>query len=364
MRYTAIVAVIASLLAIDTVKAQDFFEDLQGESTPVLGGANNGALLSARANIGDNSLKLNLFKIFQLKKPGQATPPITPPSISIPGGVGAPQNPYNETSHGFGLSFKVKTEDGLGSVFTSSKFASGFSGGGYYALRRVFADPINQRGSFKYTILSGLYTRSQFRFYRPQNSFDTRLSDFRPFDGFTFGLSTFGYSTLARDATSGQIFGGSLTFTKTNNYSALSKVEVKRLSNTPYGTPADSIQSVTLVDDNGATYAEDTPDDEYEESFKLRLRGNYAYIPGALDSRVALIFSPTLNYGFTQNQVTADLNIGLHLLKKGQPTISLAGIFFEFSDIGNTADDSDPFLKRSFAIGVMVGLNVLSNTIK
>lgn len=359
------IAPLSSLMVLlvlhTTVNAQDFFEDLRGESVPVVGRVSgNGTLLSARINAGDNSLKLNFFQIV-IRNPDPNSQTTLPQGrISVTPRVSAPAEKYDEVSQGFGLNFKIKTEDGLGSVFSSSKFAPGFSGGGYYAWRKVFIDDANQNASFRYTILSGLYTHSQFRFYRPQLVFAARLSDFRPFDGFTFSLSHFEYATTG---TNGRIVGGSLSVTKRNNYTDLDKVDVKRLSNTPYGTPKDSLQTVTLIDSDGSTYALDTPQQGYKENFQLQLRGYYACIPGSLDNRIALLTYPTLGYNFDKKYVTTDLNFGIHLLKKGQPTVTIGGLFIEFSDVFNSASDTVPFLKRSFNIGIMVGLNILSNTV-
>lgn len=307
--------------------SQDFLEDLKGNATPITG-SDTTTYVSIKANVGDNSIKANLFKLF------------TPSKWD---------NPDNKHSIGLGFSVKGEAEEGVSSLFSKAKFSPGFSGGMYLAGMILN----KSEGAITFIILSGNVTANHYQI------FDTTLPKSKTYDttfvGFNTAISAFHVFNLHHKKDN-LILGGAIEFSKKNNYSDLDKVEIKNYTSS-FDSTTNTTQIIYDIDDDGYNYGKGV----FKSTLNLRLRCNLSYIPGALNNRLAFIFYPSLDFKNLNNdnkRTAFNLGVGIHFLEKGNPMNSVAGIYFEFNDINNSKKITDQtFFKRSFQVGLIAGIS-------
>jgi len=211
--------------------------------------------------------------------------------------------------------------------------------------------------AFRFWALSASFTNNQYRFYRPDLSVDSlKFSKFEPFNGFKVGFSRFFITESKSENTI--IAGYSINYILNNNYSTLKKIEGKNNYQINFGSDSTDARTIQVIDDDGYVYAVQKGNSVFKKFGELMLRGQYGIIPKFTGRSICFITYPEIVY--SKSKVSANLGFGIQLLKKGNPLISTAGIFFKFSDILNSKDDEDPFFKRSFELGVTASLNVLT----
>lgn len=345
------------LLASLTAKAQIWYDDAAGGGFPVLlGGSKNGnsektTLFNARVNTSDGSTILSIFKRKFPKTQGIDTTTVRPSATDRPD-----PNSFsrNNPRFGWGTSVKGKVENGLGSLFSSGKISPSFTVGGYLTYSGWMQA---KKGSkFILPILSVRYTRSEQRFYYPEEKADSiRFSNFLPSNGFEISG---GYYEIVPDGERNTIWGVTFSATNKDNYSTLTKVEVKDIKATNgAGQPG---RTVTIIDDDGYTYAQSTATNPYRTFWAHQLRFHYGKILS--NSRIAFITYPSVEFTTKPaSSGTVNLGFGLHFLKEGQPSLSQVGVVFELNDLFNANSSTKPLLQRGFKVGIVAGLNAIVN---
>jgi hypothetical protein len=263
---------------------------------------------------------------------------------------------------GWGIALKSKAEQGIGSLFSSGQFADGFAVNLYLAGQRSISAkewgkvknrPLKKGDSYRFWALVGGITNSQYRFYRPDLSNKDQLSDFESITGFQAGYS---YFTITPNANEDNILRGiSINYALKNNYKKLPKVEIKDYND---NTSIGSLRNVQLLDDNGSTYALETPDSKLSTFGVLTIRGQLGIIPKTLDNRISFLFYPELAY--QKQKLTVNLGLGVQFLKKGNPLISEAGVFAKLTDVFNAGGSNNPFIQRTLELGLTASLNILT----
>src|SRR5271157_2476060 len=139
------------LLNMTNLFGQDYFEDSKGSGFSIMS-TNVTSIFSAKLNLGDNSIKSDLFNQYQVKKVSDLL-----------------------TYHfGWGLSLKGKSENGLGILFSTGSLVPGFTGNGYLAFRKIIKKPVTKWWIF---ILSGGYSVSKYNLYNPNKIYSKQLTD-------------------------------------------------------------------------------------------------------------------------------------------------------------------------------------------
>jgi hypothetical protein len=147
--------------------------------------------------------------------------------------------------------------------------------------------------------------------------------------------------------------GGSITWGRLNNYDNLKKVELKE-SVVRVDSPIN--RTLTTVEDKGYIYGLG----DFKEYRNTNYRVYATYIPYSLEYRAAIVFYPSIDANDLYKESLVNLGLGFHFLEKDNPSISTLGIIFELNDIGNSREKTDPFIKRSFRVGLTAALNVTS----
>ncbi len=316
------------LLNMTNLFGQDYFEDSKGSGFSIMS-TNVTSIFSAKLNVGDNSIKSDLFNQYQVKKVSDLS-----------------------TYHfGWGLSLKGKSENGLGILFSTGSLVPGFTGNGYLAFRKIIKKPVAKWWIF---ILSGGYSVSKYNLYNPSKIYSKQLTD-TIYQGYNFGLSWCYLFPVGRNKLSNIILGASIGLSRINNYGNLSKVEIKdtKIINDTGG----NTRNITPVQSNGDIYAEG----KYLQYSSTKFRFNLAYIPSFLNNRISLMFYPSVNY----SKVFAplyNLGMGIQYLQIGSPSVSIGGLFIEFNDISNAQGKTGGIIKRTLTVGLTASLNISSTS--
>lgn len=345
--------------------AQDYFDDIKGNGNPISLNLAKTFNISARLNVGDNSAKANIFKMFHVQYKSRSltgewkntTFPqnegdllnnsTTPEDFSNSAAIAVPKSTFQLFDLGLGGSIKGKVKDGLGSIFSKSQF----TGESQLALYGVLHTVKIVEDIHKHTVVVSPFINFNYSAVRiisdtitVINKFDSTLKTTN------YGISGFFKSYIKQ---SQLITGLSITRSKQNNYDDLTKVELKE-----FVTRSNPLQNstITTVEDKGYTYG----------LGKLKVYRNtnvkvYAtYIPFSLEYRAAVIFYPSIDFNKLYKKPLNNMGLGFHFLEKGNPSISNLGIFFELLDMNNAKEKIDPFIKRSFKMGISAALNVTS----
>jgi hypothetical protein len=332
-----IFSILVSIFTFIFSAAQDYFEDINSEGVPVFFNAQSDKwLFSSRVNIGDNSIKVNLFKNWLKREQGFGPPPTTS---------------RDRWFNGVGGFFKAKTENGLGSIFNSNQIAPGFSGGAYYFHRHSMWRLVgtNTRYSATMFILSGSISGSSLQLY--DTTIKTISSQLRDsvFVGGSFGAS---YIYEFHPGTNNFFIGFSTVLSRQNNYRKLDKVIVN--DDSVYNNGGFT-RTIRTVDDDGEKYGIG----KYLEFVSIRLRGNITYVPGFLGNQIGVVFYPSIDI---TKEYNPQWNTGLSfcLLQNGSPSITKVALQFEFNDLSNARNSSKSFFKRSFVIGISTAFNIIT----
>jgi hypothetical protein len=352
------------------VCAQDLFEDARGNGVPVVSRGNL-PLASARVNSGDNSLKVNFFNWTNAAWEGTRTNGTRRTDWEAlntkDGSDAAPGSRQPDILRlGWGVGLKAKAENGIGKLFGSGRLVPGVEFNGYlasrttrgYTIPRPASNDLLHYKTFGYWLLSGNGSASQYRFYYPDSVIGKQLGSFQNHTGFRVGIAHYFISPLAKrkDLSSNTIKCFSLTLSRVNNYATLPKVEIKDSRTSVYSSN-DTMRTVTLLDEEGATYAIEDMTNTFNTFLEANLRGYFAILPKPPLERVAFVLYPGIRYSTQKAKV--DLGFATHFLKKGNPTVSELGIYLELNDVFNAASSQDPFLSRSVTIGLTAAYNVL-----
>jgi hypothetical protein len=354
------------LLCIDSIYAQDYWEDLSGNGNPISLRAGEDWNVSARINAGDNSVKINGFGLLRSQKvreDGKKGVIISDKlkeclskldnrgeedftcSAHFTKGVSNYVFNYN----GLGLSIKGKTEDGIGSLFSKGQITPKTQLGLYYIFKSVKIE----NNLHQYTWVFSPFVNVNFASYQlvPSDSayaFDKTEANIT---GFNAGISLFRQGYIRANQI---VLGGSYTFSRKNNYNDLDQVELKEyyIKNDTLGGQT----QISKVNDNGYVYGVGTIKEYNNSNLKI-----YAsYLPEYFKYRVAFILYPSVDINDLYDNPLFNLGFGVHFMQKGNPGLSVAGVNFEFTDINNAKEKTDPFLKRSFKISISTALNVIS----
>ena len=331
------------LFAGQTLQAQDFITDRSNTGKPVFlrQNANDTTdkklLFSLGANVSDaTAIKVNLYKhTWGVPK-------------NYTSGSGTEKVGHtNILSTGWGAYLHGKNKEGVAKLFKSGNFDPGVTGGIYRAW--IWNSTQTQNGTFTTSNQTLIFyadiSFGSFQFYDPAASFDKQISS-KSFSGPSAGLSYLKRPSMEN----GNVFwGGSITWARTSNYDDLDTYELKNDSLT---SSNGMTRKVTKINPNGDTYAVGT----YDQFSEYRFRANFVYIPATLDYRFAFSIYPSVNVGGNQ-EARLNTGIGFHYLEDGNPTASIFSLNFELNDLGNAAESSKTFLKRSFKVGVSTNLN-------
>lgn len=351
MNYTKHLIWIGLLLA-GSASAQDYFDDLRGNGNPVSLNLNKTFNISARLNTGDGtSAKLNLFKMFHIKNNDGAdidsAEKVITEDFTNSAAASAPISTFRLFDVGLGTSLKGKTKDGLGDLFTKGNFGGESQWGLYGVVHKVKI----ANDHHKHTYVFSPFINFTYASYRVLP--DTSVS-FKRIDT-TMNRRNVGFSFFRQGYIRGRsqfIVGGSLTFSKLNNYDDLKKAELKE-----FVTRTDSIgHTITTIEDKGYTYAVGN----IKEYKNTNLKVYCSLVPFSLEYRAALILYPSIDFNKLYSDPLYNVGLGVHFLEKGNPSISALGLFFELNDIDNSKQKTDPFIKRSFKIGITTALNITS----
>lgn len=320
------------LFSCQLATAQDYFEDIKGNGTPL--SFNNTRLFSSRINVGDNSIKANLFHQYKVNEEGFDHPGLARHKVFI----------------GWGLWFKTKTEDGLGALFNSGDFNPGFGSGAYLTFHKRTWSKNDEGTNYRSWILafSANINYSQYRLYDASKSFSSQLYDTN-FTGYTLGLS---FLYRLHPNRSNLYLGASCSINKVNNYGKLDKVEVK--DDTAY-TNNGINRTAATVDDDGNVYGRG----HYQVEHTVKLRFNTTYVPGSFDHQLGFLIYPSVDLSVEKSAAKFNIGFALSFLEKGSPTNNIAALMFELNDINNVNNSTKPFFKRSFSVGITASLNVL-----
>jgi hypothetical protein len=335
---------------------QDFFEDLKANGTPILEAGNGSTLLTPRLTPSDGSIKINFFKWM-----GNKLDTTSAEIQEIEFGM----NNQNSTralgtscQSGFGLNLKARSADGLSSVFKTGSFANGITLGGYKAFARLHkGTKAKLTSEMTYQIISANLSANSYRFFRPDQVVSDQLTDFKTYGGFSASYSFLRKMSSGKNKRGNLFLGGSITFSRSDNYSSLNKVEVKRSST--YPIPGDKqLQVATTIDDEGYTYATIDSGSSFKKPFFFQLRAHVTLIPDIAERRIAFIVYPELVHEIDA-KTKLNGNLAFHFLKEGEPGTSILGIFLTFIDLTNSTSKSQPFLKRSLVVGVTTAWDML-----
>ena len=362
------ILVLAIAFLIPTVLlGQDYFDDANNEGLPIHISA-DGSLFSARANLSDNSIKVNFFKFFNSNISNSVT--YVGPGPVYPSAPAAPKIPAATTRWGAGINLKGKTEQNIGSLFSSGVLAPGFTGGGY-GVRRIVksikdpADPNNQMNlkSFETILFSLQYSASSYRLYDDRRAFDKMKID-SAYNGFSIGLSWFKVIAVDKkyDATnnylgrvSNLIFGASVEIARKNNFNTLDQYEIKDYFIQVSDPTSGMTRIIQIADDAGYGYSKN----EFKVYNNVRIRPHINYIPGAFNHRIGAIFYPSID--FNEAEQRYNLGLGINLLEKDIPSLSTAGVFFELNDLSNSRGiKNKTFLERSFNVSIAASFNMIT----
>ncbi len=351
---------------------QDFFEDIRANGIPILQPDScKKALITPRLSTQDNSIKVNFFKwrgggfLCQTAKtqPAGDQPDSTRPDgaqlAQVVLGPDTPNPPVStkpEYANGWGLNLKAKASDGIGTIFRGADFANGVTLGAYVAFARL-DKVLNGRpaGVFTGNIVSLNYTVNSYRFLQANKPVNEQLTDFNTYGGFTASFAQFRKMPFGTDDRDNLYLGYSMSFSQSDNYGDLEKVEVRNTVQYLIGT--DSLRIQSTVDDKGYVYAFTDDKSSFLRPFNFQFRVHATYIPKALDYRIAFVTYPEVNHQF-DGKTKLNANFALHFLKDGEPSASIVGLFLSFNDIGNAAEKTQPFLKRSLVVGITTAWNL------
>ena len=202
-------------------------------------------------------------------------------------------------------------------------------------------------------MLSGGYSMSKLNLYNPDVGFSKQLSDTN-FQGFNAGLS-WCYLFPVNKGKDDLILGASLEIERGNDYANLSKVDIKNVQFA--SDSAGHERYINSINQNGSIYAQGA----YQEYITEQFRVNMAYIPSFLKSKeknpIAILFYPSVNYSAIFAPMY-NFGFGLRFLKKGSPTISIAGLYIEFNDITDAQKKLEGFVKHTITAGLTASLDV------
>ena len=335
MKVAAGTLLVAFLMVSHSVHSQDYFSDRNNTGTPILfnqGGEKNTGLFSTNLNLTDaSSLKVNFYQQYDLNHKRYVEH------------IKDAERYQNVL--GWGLSAKAKAENGIGTIFKSGEFKPGFATGTYISWTKYSWKP--QRTSMFKTfalILSGTLDYNQQLFYYPERAFADQLVQ-NTFHAPQIALSAV---NMLHPGRNNIFFGGSIAIGKKSNYADLDTYDIRDETVTN-----DGIVNRHIVRTGGDTYASG----DYFTYTNYRLRFNISYVPGALGYKLGFVLYPSADFS---SPYSTRLNSGLafHFLQDGNPGTSKAAVFFELNDITNQAGSDQPFLKRSFRLGISTALNL------
>ncbi len=352
--------------------AQDWYDDTRSDGAIVFFNSNTGDnLFSARINT-TSGISLNLFN-WQKNYQIGVKDPIDPTSIKWVNSKDFDANKPVGSSvtlsrkfKGWGVSIKTKAEQGLGSLIASGQFADGFSTSLYFANERVISTKEKEilgkkdtaNDTYRFGALVFGFNNSQYRFYRPDLIKKEQFSDFESVSGGQIGYSFFSINTNSLDNL--VLRGLSVGLSVKNNYKKLTKFDIKEVHNQVVGK--DSVKVFQKIDKDGYTYALEDANNSLTYFGELTVRGNFGIIPEKFNKRICFLGYPEVAYA--KEKLSVNLGFGVQFLKENQPLMSIAGIFAKFSDVFNSGASKDPFLKRTFELGVTASLNVLTGQAK
>ncbi len=352
---------IGAMVWFQGVFAQDYFEDAKGSGSPILFGKGSG-LVSARFNVGDNSTKINLFHFFPLGNPEGKSHNIhtgreMPPPVDDP-----ERPPYfdDRTSHSLGIGgfFKAKTEDGLGTLF-QGQLTPGIQTGAYFAYRnseyKNLRGALGDRAIYSNWVVLGTVglSHSTLQLYDPNKPFEQQLSD-TLFTGWDVGLSTFKIIPIDSADQGNLIVGMSIKLSKENNYGDLKKVKIvdtQSIIDTTSGT----VRNVSTIrkDDVFRTGS-------YSTYMQFVIRPHATIIPRFLGNRGSITgYLPLI---FSQGEFKVNGGMSFNFLKKGEPAISVVGVYCEFANLfgGEIIEqgESSHLFPQRMTVGVTAALNL------
>jgi hypothetical protein len=333
-----LIILVITYLSSGKIMAQDYFSDLRSNGTPVILLKDNSSdiLFSGTGNIGDNSVKVSIYKQYWIKK-DEFNPLIVP---------------RQKYSWGWGLSGKAKVENGLGSLFSAGQLNPGFTGGGYLSLSKFYWKKDGAGNTYFGTwvlILSGTINSSQFQLYDPKKSFSKQLFD-SSFAGPSLALS---YVHAFFQGTNDVYLGASFSYARMNNFPDLAMVQIK--NDSAYSNGAGLTRTVTSVNQGGDSYGEGN----YLQYDNYEFRVNCSFLPGILHYQFGFVIYPSVDMS---KAYKPKYNTGLSLayFKQGNPSTAIGALYFEVNDIGNSASKKGTFLKRSFKVGFSSALNIFT----
>lgn len=318
--------IILLLSCVNNLLSQDYFEDINGNSTPI-SRDDNGYYLGARANIGDNSLKFNIFRLYCIK-----------------------DAPGYKNLLGWGSNLKGKIENGLGTVISGTQISPGLQVGGYLAFQRLSKGERTHCGTL---IGYSNYSISGFQIFDSTQPFAKQIYD-TIFRGFSYGISYFHVIPCGKDLSNNIIPAISIEMAKKNNYSNMDEIEINTRKEM-YDPVTGKTYSYNDINENGNQYGMGM----YNEFLQTQVKLSCGWIPSECNARVAFI--PYASVKFIQNKKeNYSLGLGIHFLEEGNPGVTIAGLTFEFTDISNSKGSKDIFLKRSFKISLNAALSTFS----
>lgn len=354
-----------------SVFAQDWYDDTRSDGAIVFFNPNTGSnLFSARINT-TSGISLNLFnwqKKYQLGiiDTNDRNNLLWIDSDKFVGiKVDTSQMTVSRKFKGWGTSIKTKAEQGIGSLIASGQFADGFSASLYFANERVISakewkktKDKTKKDTYRFGAFVLGFNSSQYRFYRPDLAPKEQYSDFESVSGGQIGYSFFSINTNCLDNII--LRGLSVGLSIKNNYKKLTKFDIKDVHNQVVGK--DSVKVFQKIDKDGYTYALEDANNSLTYFGELTVRGNFGIIPEKFSKRICFLGYPEVAYA--KEKLSVNLGFGVQFLKENQPLVSIAGIFAKFSDVFNSGVSKDPFLKRTFELGVTASLNVLTGQAK
>jgi len=322
--------------------------------------------VSARINAGDNSVKINGFGLLRVQKvredgkKGAAISDKLKDCLSKLDNRGEEDftcsahftpgiSNYVFNYNGLGVSLKGKTEDGIGSLFSKGQITPQTQFGLYY----IFKSVAIENNLHQHTWVFSPFADINFASYQliPSDSTYAFNKTEANITGFNAGVSLFRQGYINENQI---VLGGSYTFSRKNNYSTLDKVELKE-----YYIKDDTLggqTQINKVNDNGYVYGVGAIKEYNNSNLKI-----YAsYLPNYFEYRVAFILYPSVDINNLYDNPSFNLGFAVHFMQKDNPGLSVAGVNFEFTDINNANESTDPFLKRSFKISLSTALNVIS----
>jgi hypothetical protein len=370
---------LASLVCMAPLWAQDYYEDLRGDGNPMTLSSTRGDLF-LRLNTADKSIKFGLFRQYNFKVSLGSNDTIVQnverkedckkalhkiDSLIVRGEKVAPAS-YSVcstlkvtnarfTDIGWGAYAKAKDVEGTATLYNAGAVNVGTRFSGYGLFRRTLI----KDDRIRHTLLlspSVAWERSTYSLANADTNSTYTFTD-RTIDNLDIGLAAqwriFLGEPDAKGARRTECFAGlSVTRAQTTNYSELGKIT---LSQTSFRTDTLNGQPVT-------TAAMVKAEKEYRSGALMqydewRVRLNMAILPALMDRRIAFNLYPSVNLREDKDP-RFDLGLGINLLQRDDRLLSIGGLAFELSDLTDTGESDKPLFTRGFRIGLHAGINL------